>query len=247
MTMKTTPETTATLRASCTGYRADIAAETLAALLDDLDTVIAERDLLERSAAAAERRTAEVVARLASVERERDKLAAVTSERDAHDCRAALLERTPPGTQLVYWTGREVVITGTPSAEGERHNNCDAMGCSSVSHVVERISVLRTDHAQTGDLRVALTAVAAERDRLRAESRRWYRADGGYEEMDPEEVTRRRVLAAGIVDTATSFAERYGECYLCDDYGNDHADGGGERHEEGCPVGAYLDGIGGAR
>lgn len=46
-------------------------------------------------------------------------------------------ERTPDGTGVCYLQNGELILLGYPRGEDEDHN-CDAMGCSSVSHVVER-------------------------------------------------------------------------------------------------------------
>jgi hypothetical protein len=40
-------------------------------------------------------------------------------------------------TGTAYITETELVITGQPAPDDERHN-CDALGCSSVSHVIFR-------------------------------------------------------------------------------------------------------------
>ena len=37
----------------------------------------------------------------------------------------------------VFMCGNEIVITGTPVDEDEKHN-CDEMGCSSVEHILLR-------------------------------------------------------------------------------------------------------------
>jgi len=60
------------------------------------------------------------------------------------ECREQLLKRTPKGTRIAYLTASNtVIVTGVPvGGEGDDHN-CDAMGCSSVSHVVERYRAVR--------------------------------------------------------------------------------------------------------
>lgn len=40
----------------------------------------------------------------------------------------------------VFISDREIIITGIPDEDDENHN-CDAMGCSSVSHVLFRFNI----------------------------------------------------------------------------------------------------------
>jgi len=61
------------------------------------------------------------------------------------DLHREYLTRTPEGTRLCYYRPAhrdcpgEVIVLGYP-AEGSNHN-CDAMGCGSMDHVVERVRV----------------------------------------------------------------------------------------------------------
>jgi hypothetical protein len=57
------------------------------------------------------------------------------------------LEHTPAGTKLCYWTPdtRTVVVLGSPTVED---HNCDAMGCGTFSHVLERIDCGASDAAR---------------------------------------------------------------------------------------------------
>lgn len=44
------------------------------------------------------------------------------------------------GVESVYMSDREIVITGTPDDNDDSHD-CDALGCSSVNHVLIRVKV----------------------------------------------------------------------------------------------------------
>lgn len=57
------------------------------------------------------------------------------------------IDGIPKGYELIDSDGvyyspihHEIVITGTPGEEDERHN-CDHMGCSSIGHVIFRAKV----------------------------------------------------------------------------------------------------------
>lgn len=103
---------------------------------------------LDAARAAGEEVQAALAASEAECERltkERDEAAArahrveQTAVRDLH---ARELERTPPGTRLCYFSGDEVIVLGWPEPDDENHN-CDAMGCATFSHVIERHRVAR--------------------------------------------------------------------------------------------------------
>jgi hypothetical protein len=122
-----------------------------------------------------------------------------------------MLEGTPSGTRIAYLTAAgEVIVCGEPPPEtGDEDggHNCDAMGCSSVSHVVERYRIADAD-------RIAqLTAELAEARREYAERETAYWDDRKAElrAMEDERAAHERTKA-DLADTRAQLAKVRHDC-----------------------------------
>lgn len=75
-------------------------------------------------------------------ENDRIRMAAIRDLQREH------LKRTPPGTRIGYILRDYVMILGIPDepepgSDESTWHNCDAMGCGSLDHVVERYKIVR--------------------------------------------------------------------------------------------------------
>lgn len=97
---------------------------------------------------------------------ERDK--AVASEEKNRTCHH--FDRTPEGTRIAYFHDGQFILNGDPepSDDEETGHNCDAMGCSSVEHVIERVILAEVKAAQLAQKMVSeyITTPASIGDRV---------------------------------------------------------------------------------
>jgi len=96
------------------------------------------------------------------------------AEAEVERLRAGFLDRTPDGTGICYLHDGQLILIGQPPDEDESEecaHNCDDMGCSSVSHVIERhqLTAEQVNRLAAGE-RVGVSEIAAAADTQPSES-----------------------------------------------------------------------------
>ena len=75
------------------------------------------------------------------------------------------------------------------------------------------ITALRSQLAATEAAEKRVAELEAEIERLRAEARRFYRADGSFVEMEPEQVVEQRRAAAALIEELAGALRDVLECF----------------------------------